>query len=153
MRSYVHALAVAALLASGVAEAGWASFRLTEPIANEAGPASSYRLYWGVQPHTYTDFAEFAPIEIDDMVLDDLPDVGSVYVVAVAVSQAGVPSEYSNIACFTLSGPACLPAPFRTDVLSVVLRDPGSVRAARPMLRIQSSCWPPRTTPRAARAG
>lgn len=134
MRSHLFASALTALalLASAPALGGWARFKLDVPAQYEdgapleAGDIVGYRLYWGLAPHAYTRFAEFPPSAVNDMLLEGLPDAGSVYLIGVAIAANGRPSVDSNVACHTFSGPQCVPGPFETDVLSMTFTDAGT---------------------------
>lgn len=125
----VVALCLLAQLAHG--QNSTATFQFQPPLTQVDGtpisekPITGYRLLWGMTPSSLTNQVLF-PGNATEFEVEMLPDVGPAVYAVVYASNVDGEGLRSNVACFTFEGPACLPGPFETDVISVTLTDAGT---------------------------
>jgi hypothetical protein len=96
---------------------------------SDSGGVVGYRFRAGQAPGVYTVTRDFLQADSREYCFDNLPsNTGSWYFVASSLTADGTEGDSrSNVGCYTLSGPQCVPAPFKTDVTDVALRDAAPV--------------------------
>lgn len=105
---------------------GWVRLRFTEPVPTEK-PITGYRVRYGRVPGMFASTRDF-PASATEFCVDGLDNVGSWYFDAAALSADGQ-SGWSNVACFTMTGTACLAGPFVTDVTALEFRDASTAQS------------------------
>jgi hypothetical protein len=100
---------------------GWVLLQYTP--SSSAG-VTGYRFRAGQVPGVWTITRDSLQPISNRYCFDGLTSTGAWYFVASSLIVGGEGTNRSNIACFTMSGAACLPGPWETDVSAVSFREP-----------------------------